>query len=254
MVDTSILIGVGLGAITAAIFCYLGSIAGKMAVPVEHRFAQTMFSVWWWGIGATTGIGALNTLLGSQGLVGLAYFLVASYFLIALILVALLGLLYYMMTRFLARPIPMAPLVLLYVGVFAFFVWFIQTSHPDGLQVNPWNITIHYAAPKTGLATLVAVLLLIGPQLVAGIGYFFLASRTPDRGERARIRMVAGAIVVWFGVGTIASAAGVTQLDWYQLLSRFLSLSAAAVSLAAYRPPGFLREMWGLTPPPQASS
>ena len=127
------------------------------------------------------------------------------------------------------------PMAIGYACFFVFLVWFILAGQPTGIESTTWGPKLVYAEPiEEGPLAMVALALLIGPQLIASLGYLSLYWKTDDPLLRRRILLVSLSILAWFGSSLVGTGADVSQSDWWRLTSRAIGLAAAATIYYAY--------------------
>ncbi|MGQ0536532.1 MAG: hypothetical protein ACT4PT_10715 [Methanobacteriota archaeon] len=237
--------GALLALLSATVFVAVGRRAQRERVPLDRRFDQTMFALWWYGLAGSTALGGLVTILALADALTLGLFLIESYLALAIVLVALWGLLYYLIAK-VWRPRALgAALVGLYALNYLVIAQALLSWHAVGIRENEWNVALDYEDQTTG-SLVVVLLLLVLPQLVAAEGNLALSLRDRDRTERFRGTIVSLAILVWFGSAIAAAVSGLSQSTAWQLASRLISLSAALVTLIAFEPPAWVRARFGL--------
>lgn len=232
---------------SASIYSYVGwRLSRRVISSSEARLAWESFTVWWYGLAATTLIGGFLNLFGAVGLTSLPLFVTATYINILVICIALLGLLYYLIYLFTGNRRSLVPLAIFYMIYFVLLIYYITASAPNGVNVDRWRAGLAYSAPLTGpLFTLIIVLLLL-PQILGGLAYFTLYFRVKEVTQKYRILLVSWSIIIWFLSPFAAMAGGLAQQDWWQLASRFIGLAAALTILMAYLPPRWLKQRYGI--------
>ena len=90
------------------------------------------------------------------------------------------------------------------------------------------------------------VILLIFPQVIAGIAYFTLYFSVKEVTQKYRVAVVSGSIIIWFLSAFIASISGLSQYDWWQIASRLIGLGATLAILMAYRPIPWIKQRLGV--------
>jgi len=233
--------------VAASIYVYVGWRLGKRVISSsEARLAWQSFTVWWYGLAATTLIGGFLNLLGALGLTSLPLFVTATYTNILVICIALWGLLYYLIYLFTGNGRLLVPLAIFYIIYYVFLVYYITASVPEGINVERWRTTLAYRAPLTGPFFVILIVLLLLPQIIGGFAYFTLYFRVSEPTQKYRVLLVSWSIIVWFLSPLIALAGGLAQQDWWQLASRFVGLAAALTILRAYLPPHWLKRRYGI--------
>jgi hypothetical protein len=235
-------------AVTAAgIYGYVGWRLSKRVISsAESRLAWWSFTIWWYGLAATTLIGGFLSLFGAFGLTSLPLFVTATYVNILVICLALWGLLYYLIYLFTGNSRLLRPLAVSYIIYYVLLVYYTTASIPHSVEVGRWSTTLINRAPLTGPFFVILAVLLFFPQIIGSIAYFTLYFRVTDVTQKYRILLVSGSIILWFLSPYAALAGGVAQQDWWQFASRFIGLGAALTILMAYLPPRWLKQRYGI--------
>ena len=236
-------------ALTAAsIYSYVGwRLSKRVITSSEARLAWRSFTVWWYGLAATTLIGGFLSLFGVAGLTSLPLFVTATYLNILVLCLALWGLLYYLIYLFTGNSRSLVPLTVFYVIYFVLLVYYITASIPESISVERWRTTLVYRAPLTGPFFAILIILLLLPEIIGGLAYFTLYFRVSDVTQKYRILLVSWSIILWFLSPLIALAGGLAQQDWWQLASRLIGLAAALTILMAYLPPRWMKQRYGVS-------
>jgi hypothetical protein len=246
-IQSTLLFSALLAVTAAGIYSYVGWRLSKRVISSsEARTAWQSFTIWWYGLAATTLISGLLNLFGAVGLTSLPLFIIATYLNILVTCIALLGLLYYLIYLFTGNRRSLLPLVIFYMIYFVLLVYYITASAPGSVNVSRWNTTLTYRAPITGPFIGLLIVLLLLPQIIGGLAYFSLYFRVSEVTQKYRVLLVSWSIIVWFLSPVIALAGGLTQQDWWQLASRFIGLAAALTILIAYLPPRWLKQRYGI--------
>jgi hypothetical protein len=248
MLNQPTLLFSALFAVTAAsIYGYVGWRLGKRIVSSpEDRLAWGSFTVWWYGLAATTLIGGFLRLFGAFGLTSLPLFVTATYINILISCVALWGLFYYLIYLFTGNRRLLIPSALFYMFYYTLLVYYITASIPDHVNVGRWDASLVYRAPPTGPLVAIVVAMLLFPQIVGGLAYFSLYFRVAEITQKYRVLLVSLSIIAWFLSPLLALAGGLAQQDWWELASRFIGLAAALSILMAYLPPRWLKQRYGV--------
>jgi hypothetical protein len=204
----------------------------------EWRTATTMFAAWWGALSVSSFIAGLRVLLATSGAplplaVGLGF--VGT----AVGAMGLAALLYHLLVLLTGRDVPLAPLMLFYA---LFAGWAIEASsrwQPIGYEVRAWSVQIAYAQGLEGGERLLALLLYVGPQLMAGVGLLAIAHRLPRSAERVRTIVTASGILVWFGVTVGATALELAGPLW-GLARHLLAIGVGLAVTLVHQPPTWL--------------
>jgi len=241
------LIGTLFSIASAAIYGYVAARLRQRTISNPGaRLAWQLFSLWWYCLAATTLVSGLLHLLGAFNIVSLPPFVALTYVNILLICIALWGLLYYLVYLFTGSRRILVPLTIFYVLYYALLVYTITAGDPAGVEITRWTTQLVYAHPLTGPFFTLALVLLVFPQILASLAYFTLFFHVREATQRYRILLVSWCIILWFGSALVASVAGLSQEDWWQILSRLIGLGAAVGILLAYLPPEIIRRRFGI--------
>ena len=227
--------------VSAAVYVYVGLELRKRDVTGDGRLAWQLFVLWWLALGGITLVGAVQSLAGAAGVADLAIAVTFTYVALLVLCIALWGLVYYLGYLFTGKRSLLLPLTIFYGAVYALLVYFIVVQDPTSVAVGRWSVTLNYAQTVGGAFYAVIIGAILLPELLAGIAYGTLYFKVKDRSQRYRIALVSVSTVVWFGSALVASAAGASQSDAWQVASKAIALVASLTILAAYRPPGFVR-------------
>ena len=232
---------------SAAIYGYVAARLSQRTIShPEARLAWRLFVLWWYCLAAATLAGSLPHFLSAFNMVSLPLFVALAYVEILLICVALWGLVYYLVYLFTGNQRFLVPVAIFYAAYYFLLVYVITVSDPADVEVTRWNAQLIYAHPLTGPLFTFLLVLLVFPQILSALAYFTLFFRVREATQRYRILLVSGCIVLWFGSAFVASAAGLSEEDWWQVLSRLIGLGAALGILAAYLPPAIVKRRFGV--------
>jgi hypothetical protein len=233
--------------VSSGVYCYIAWRLSKRVVSSsEARLAWRSFTVWWYGLAATTLTRGFLNMLGALGIMSLPLFVTMTYINMLAICVALWGLLYYLIYLFTGNSRSRVPLAIFYIIYYFMLVYYTSASIPSDVTVGRWNITLTYSAPITGPFFVMVVVLLLLPQIMGALAYFTLYFRVQEATQKYRVLLVSLSIIVWFLSPLIGLAGGVRQQDWWQFASRLIGLAAAATILMAYLPPRWLKQRYGI--------
>jgi hypothetical protein len=246
-IQSTLLLSALFALLAAGTYAYIGWWLSKRLVSsAEARLAWQAFTIWWFALSTTTLIRGFQNLLGAFGLTNLALFITAGYINILVTCIALWGLLYYLIYLFTGNSRSLVPLTVFYMSYYVFLVYYITASIPNNVEISRWNTTLVYLNSLTGPFFVILVVLLLLPQIIGGFAYFTLYFRVSDITQRYRVLLVSWSIIAWFLSPVIALAGGLSEHDWWQLVSRLIGLVAALVILMAYLPPRWLKQRFGI--------
>ena len=232
---------------SAAIYGYVAARQRQRTVSNPGaRLAWKLFGLWWYCLAATTLVSGLLHSLGAFNIVSLPLFIALTHVNILLICIALWGLLYYLVYLFTGSQRFLVPLTIFYVLYYVLLVYYITASDPAHVEITRWTTRLVYADPITGPFFSLVLVLLVFPQILASLAYFTLFFRVREATQRYRVLLVSWCIILWFGSAFVASVTGLSQEDWWQILSRLIGLGAALGILCAYFPPGIIRRRFGI--------
>ena len=247
MIQPTLLFGAALSVLSACIYFYVGRVLSRRRVASpDARLAWTLFVVWWYGLASTTLIGALLSLLGAFNIVDLPLFITLTQVNLLTICVALYGLMYYLLYLFTGSQRLFLPLTFFYIAYYILIVYYVQSRMPVGVTLGRWNATLQYAQDPGGPLFVIALLLLIFPQVIGSLAYFTLYFRVKTVTQKYRILLVSWSIIIWFLSSFLASIAGLSTQDWWQVTSRLIGLAAALTILLAYDPVPWIRRRLGV--------
>jgi hypothetical protein len=168
--------------------------------------------------------------------------------------VALYGLMFYLLYLFTGNRKLIGPLSLFYIAYYAFLVYFVEASSPIGVNVGRWSATLAYQNQIRGPLFLIALSLLVFPQIIGSLAYFTLYFRLKTATQKYRIVLVSWSIIIWFLSAFLARISGLAQYDWWQILSRLIGLSASLTIMFAYQPPVWIKRYFSVTSIAEESS
>jgi len=246
-IQSTLLLSALFALVAAGIYAYVGWRLSKRVISsAAPRLAWQSFTIWWYGLAATTLITGFLNLFGALGLTILPLFVTATYINILVICLALWGLLYYLIYLFTGNSRLLVPLAIFYIIYYVLLVYYITASDPENVTMEPWSTTLAYHAPLTGPFFVILIVLLLLPQIIGGFAYFTLYFRVTEVRQKYRILLVSWSIIIWFLSPVAALGGGLAQQDWWQLASRFIGLAAAFTILLAYLPPRWLKQRYGI--------
>jgi hypothetical protein len=248
MNQPTLLFGVIFSLANSAIYYFVGRALSqrRIALP-DARLAWTLFVVWWYALAGTSLTSGLLSLLAAFGVTNLPLFVTVTQVNFLAICVALHGLMYYLLYLFTGNRRLLTPLTVFYIFYYVLLVYWSQSSHPIGVTLGRWSATLKYQQQNTGPLFVVVLLLLVIPQIIGSLAYFTLYFRVKAATQKYRILLVSWSIIIWFLSAFLAGISGLSQQDWWQLVSRVIGLSAALMILMAYQPLNWIKRRFGVT-------
>jgi hypothetical protein len=246
VISTTLLLSGLFSVAGAIIFFVVGDRLRRRRITTTRvRLAWNLFVLWWFGAALATLSGGVESVLGAFGIQDLALFLTITQLNVLAICASLFGLLYYLMFLLVGTSRPLLPLVAFYVAYYALLEYYFNILNPIGVSVGRWTVTLLYQHAPVGPLFAVMLSLLIVPQMLGSLVYFFLFFRVRDATQRYRILLVSWSIFLWFGSALLGSAAGFSTFAW-QVTIRIIGLAAACVILLAYQPFQWVRRRFGV--------
>ena len=255
MIQPTLLFGALLSILCAGIYYYVGWVLNqRKPASSDARMAWSFFVVWWYALSATTLSGALLSLLGALGVVGLPLFITFTLVNLLALCVGLHGLMYYLLYLFTGNSRLLGPLTAFYIGYYILLIYYVQASGPVSVAVERWRAVLVYQNQLRGPLFIIVLLLLLFPQIVGSLAYFTLYFQVKTPTQKYRILLVSWSIIIWFLSAFLASLAGLSEYDWWQIANRLLGLTAALVTLLAYQPTALIKRRFGVTSIAEESS
>lgn len=247
MIQPTLLFGALLSILCAGIYFYVGQVLRRRrSDSPDSRLAWRLFVAWWYALSAATLSGAILSLLGAFGIVGLPLFTTITIVNFLAICVALYGLVFYLLYLYTGKRWILAPLSIFYIAYYGLLVYYVQASQPISVTVQPWRATLVYQNPLRGPIFSLALILLLFPPIVGGLAYFMLYFQVKPATQRYRILLVSWSIIIWFLSTFFVSSAGLSDENWWQVISRLIGLAAALTILFAYQPPSWVKRRFGV--------
>ena len=234
MIQPTLLFGITLTVVSAGIYYYVGRTLSqrRLATPVA-RLAWNFFIVWWFALAASTLSNAILDLVGALGITDLPLFVTITIINLLATCVALYGLMFYLLYLFTGNRGLLGPLTVFYIAYYILIVYYVVASAPVGVTVDRWGATLQYQNQITGPLFLIALFLLVFPQIFGSLAYFTLYFRVKSATQKYRVLLVSWSVIIWFFSAFLASIAGLSQEDWWQIASRLIGLGAALAILIA---------------------
>ncbi len=247
MTQPTLLFGATLSVLCAGIYFYVGRVLShrRQSSP-ETGLAWLMFVVWWYALAAATLSGGILSLLGAFQIVSLSLFTTVTLMNLLTICIALYGLMFYLLYLYTGNRGLIAPLGVFYFLYYGLTIYFILASEPIGVQVTRWTASLENQNIIRGPLYLIALSLLVFPQIIGSLAYFMLYFRVSAPTQRYRILLVSWSIIIWFTSSFLASISGMSEMDWWQIASRLIGLGAALTILFAYQPPSWIKRRFGV--------
>lgn len=224
----------------AATLAWVGVTLSARGLAPEPRRANRAFAAWWFALGAGFLLNAFweaSAAWSLQADPAYASLLVATdYAYVLSLVVAVWGILYYLVYLRTGRSRLFWPLTIFYGAYAVVALYSMSLVKPTGLNVATWFVGWNYeslATEGTLYAALLALLLL--PELGAILAYAMLLRETSDPQRRRRIVIVAVGIFALILLPVLADALKLGRFEAWQAGGRFISLAAALAIVSAYR-------------------
>jgi hypothetical protein len=247
MLSTPLALDLVANLIAAAIYAAVARMLAARPEEAHAVQARQAFAAWWYVLAGLSLLGAASDLVSMADAWTLPLLVALTQVVLLVILMAFAALLYYLLYLYTGWADSWKWIGVAYLLFWGFLVYLVALFQPDGLEPGLINPQLHYVHDPKGSAAAAALgLLLLLPIIAGAIGYFTLYFRAKEPTQRYRIAVVSLSIVLWFSFSLVGSIAGVSQSLPWVLLSRLVSLAAAACVYAAYRPPRWVQRRWGV--------
>jgi hypothetical protein len=255
MIQPTLLFGASFSILSAGIYYYVGLVLSRRrSSSADNRLAWRLFVTWWYALAASTLSGAVLSLLGGFGIVGLPLFITITLMNLLATCVALYSLMFYLLYLFTGNRQLIGPLSVFYIVYYAFLVYYVQASGPNDVNVGRWSATLAYQHQIQGPLFLMALSLLVFPQIIGCLAYFTLYFRVKTQTQRYRILLVSWSILIWFLSAFLAGISGLSKYDWWQVISRLIALGTSLTIMFAYQPPLWIKRYFSVTSIAEESS
>lgn len=234
-----------IAAIVASSYAYVAWSLGRRSAGDPSRRALAHFALWWGALAANLAGVAITYVLAAFDALTLPAQLTASHVQRLLLAVSMTGLVSYLLFVLTGRD-HARRLAFAYAAYYVLSLYAMMRAQPTGVFVGNWRTDLVYAAPSPVWVGAVNLLVIVLPPLACGVAFAFASRRAGDATQRYRMRVVAFAVVFWWAVAVAAGQRALLDVDAVQAAHRVLSLLAALLVLAAYRPPGWARRRFGV--------
>ena len=245
-VDALAALKLSLAAASAGVYSYVGTRLWNRRVEGPGRLAARLFAAWWVLLGGISAVSVGMGFLAAAGVADLALYLtiIEVYFL--LLCVALWALLYYLVYVLTGSRRAVVPIATFYALFYVWILYLITSIHPQAVKIVDLSYRLDPQPQTSPAVTGVLLSLLLGPVLVAAVGYFRLFFRVEGRTQRYRIGLIAITLLAWFGSSGVAAVVGVSNEPWWGAVNSVLGLAAAVSIYFAYQPPSYVRRRFGI--------
>jgi hypothetical protein len=247
MIQPTLLFGATLAFLCAGIYFYVGRVLSRRRQNSSGAsMAWLMFVTWWYALALATLSGGVLSLMGAIGIIGLALYTTITIINLLTTCAALFGLMFYLLYLYTGKTSLIWPIGISYFFYYGLLVYIVEASDPVGVTVNRWNTSLQSKNVIQGPLYLIALFLLVFPQIIGSLAYFMLVFQVKAKTQRYRIVLVSWSIIIWFLSSFLASISGLSQQDWWQIASRLIGLGAAFTILFAYQPPSWVKRRFGV--------
>lgn len=243
--DNSALVVGGTDLLAVSAYLFLGWRFSVRKVAPENTIPILQFSAFWFALGLSTGVTAVESLWAVSSNPSLVTAVALYHLQLFALCTALWGLVGYLSFLYFGRSYLLA-VSAAYLLLYGVLLYYTSAAPAAGVTVMDGTVGVKYATAVAGPVILLALVLLAVP-VVGAILYFTLFFRTQDRTARYRIALVSWGILGFFGVGVIDLAARLGGGLVAVSLGAVLSLTPVAAILLAYYPPRAIRERLGVT-------
>lgn len=247
MIQPTLLFATLVSFVGAGIYFHIGLLLSRRAVvSPDARLAWTVFIIWWYALAATNSAGGALSLLGAIGVTDMALFLTFTQVNVLASCLALFGLVYYLLYLFTGNRKVFTPLMVFYIVYYVLLLYFYNWRIPLHVEVGKWTTDVVYQHTEIGPFFVFMLTLLVFPQIIGSFAYFTLAFRVKEITQKYRIVLISWSIIIAFLSSFMASLAGSSQYDWWQVASRLIGLAASVAMWMAYQPPQWIRQRFGI--------
>lgn len=215
------------------------------------------YRLWWLLTAAGALVGLLAIALWALGVDNLWLHLFLSTGGSILVLMALWGLLSYLLYVYSGRHRLGTALALMYATMILSVLYITFQLGPVGVRLDAWGTAINFANtldPNVLMAYSLGLVLLLGlPPFLAAAGFFILSLRVKEHSPRLRARVVSLGLMSLFGMAYILPLLflpfGIqTDTPLWQFGTRLLGQLALLAIYWAYFPPPFIQKAFKIEP------
>ncbi|HEX2022641.1 MAG TPA: hypothetical protein VHH36_08000, partial [Candidatus Thermoplasmatota archaeon] len=234
---------------SGALYLWVARIVLRRRVEGDARLANALFATWWIALGLVfLAVPAYSVATRTLGARDLALAVTFVNVVLLLVVVAVWGLVYYLVYLYTGSQRAFWPVSAFYVAFSAVVLYLVAWMQPNGFDDEG---TLTFVRERLTGAPAVALGLLFSlPVVLAALAYGSLFFRVRDPAPRYRIGLVAGAFLLQFGWSVVSTALQLPQRYpdslALSLLSNALGVVAAVSVLLAFKPPRAVRERLAL--------
>lgn len=238
--DVWVLVQAAIQLVSAGLYLWVARLVLDRELDGPSRQANSLFGTWWVALGVVyLLIPALNLPPRAFGYQNLALATALTYAVLALIAVAVWGLVYYLVYLYTGNPKWFWPITAFYVALAFALLYLVAWLDPNGFDAAG---RLTYANKQLGPAPSIALgLAFSGPVVLSALGYGSLFFQAREPAARYRIALVSGAFLVQFGWSLTSSMLQLSRRFpdsvALPLIGSGLALLAAAAIVLAFRPP-----------------
>lgn len=231
-------LSVGVSALQAVLFGAVGSVFLRGSTVGGARSSREAMATWWYALALTTAAGGLLQVVSLITEVPVQLATDATLLNMAALCAGLAGLLYYLAYLATGWARLLWPITLAYAAVFAWLSLRVAAWNPVGVGGPSWNVQVVYANAPDRVTTMVLLLVLVAPELIAAAALGAVAARLPPGPSRQRAVVLSASILVWFGASLAGQLAGAPGGIAWSLAQRLLGVAATLAVLSVYRVSG----------------
>jgi len=237
---------------TGLVYVFVARLIMNRHPSTDARLANSMFAVWWGAFGLLEfSVGAYQ-VPAAFGFQDLALVIALLNLILLLIVVALWGLVYYLVYLYTGSSRSFWPITILYMILAAAMLYLVAWIEPTGFKADG---TLSYTRQLTGFPSIAIGLAFSLPVVLAALGYGSLYFQAQARTQRFRIGMVAGSFLAWFSWSALsallqlsqkaqdaAAAGNGTIQNTLIVVNSAISIIVPILIVLAYRPPRWFQD------------
>jgi hypothetical protein len=234
---------------TVPVYLYVGDRLRRRPVPDRARLPSLQFTVWWWGLAASSALGGIGEILWAFRSLTLPLDLTLEILSVLVGVAFLWGLVGYL-TYLYTGTYHLIGWTVFYAAFFVAVVYYEFALVPIGVTAMAGVPTLVDArsAASLGLLTVFVVFSLLVPEFAGIVLYASLLRRTRDRTLRYRIAFVSLGLAIFLGSDIAPSPTPLVPAVAWTLVKAVIEVGASLIVLVAYFPPARLQRALRIEP------